>query len=164
MPLSQWSDTFQKFLHTLAFSDVADVLSVIGFGLTIWLLVATSRLKNSFRNRVRSADLYKALIADDAKLVVALSSWPTDKKDALQILRTLRSQLESLKSRSAKEHVPPIKKLIKRLNEETAWYWAWYKKARPLKDHTFDEIFDIHIELLGVLETAKQHDIDANWS
>ena len=157
MPLYQ---RITDLLTTLTFSEVADFLSVIGFLLTIWVLVTTFQLKNGFRNRIRGAELYKSILEQDVKLLIAYPHWETDKKDTLVILRTLRSQLESLKNRTTGDDLGPIKLVIQRLKGKK----VWYRKARPLTDYTKDEIFEIHVEVVGVAEKAKQNEIDANWS
>lgn len=142
-------------------SPIADWLSLIAFVITLWVLRTTLKLRKEFGMRVRTPELRKALSEELIKLAPTLKLWETSKHPALEVIAAVTAQLKSLALKSTDSEKAAIESLISKYAfRSTVWNWH---RARPIQSYSAEEIWATYFELIVIIETAKQSEMDANW-
>jgi hypothetical protein len=76
--------------------DVATISSVLGLGVTVWLLWEARKLKTACLRRARLPQLHEALKEAVEKLPTPLAHWQTDRRDALYQFRQVSAHLDDI--------------------------------------------------------------------
>ena len=132
-------------------SIAADTLSILGFGITCWVLWVTTRLRKEFLNRVRLPEMHADLERYSGELITAMNV--RDKATTLTVCSKTQVALEMLKLKIEKKHHLRIEQLLAKINDVLATRDATSAKVRPVYDG-----------ILGLLELMSQLQKDANWS
>lgn len=140
-------------------SSVADVLSLVGFGLTVWVLIVTRSLKRTFALRARTPELRKSLEGSAKKLPALLSEWPQSKNETLVLLASARAVLENLSEKLPRSERGAVDRLIGEMHGRRAGMFASMATA----NYTDDQIWKIFAGLQGVIASLEQREKDASW-
>ena len=134
-----------------AISNLADVLSVFGFGITCWVAFVTTRLRNEFLSRVRLPELHADLEKYSGELITAMNS--KDNVTTLSVCAKIQATLETLKQKLDKKHRSRADWLLEKLSNVAASRNATSASIQPIYDG-----------IIGLLELMSQLQKDANWS
>lgn len=140
-------------------SPVADVLSVFGFALTIWVLKVTSSLKRSFALRARTPELRKSLAASARKLPPLLAVWPQSKNETLAVLAHTRALLVNLSTKLPRNERGPVNRLASSMRGRRSGFFSLV----PASNYSADEHWEVFAELQGIIATLEQREKDATW-
>lgn len=130
------------------FSKLASVFSIAGFGLTLWVLLETRRLKVLYRLRVRGPLLIKDLV----KMAATLSSYLNDYSNSnAQIAQELGKIGVKLKSLEAKLTGVP-KSSVKLVRS--------YIDQCEVNAENEEQVRRTYVEIIKVIEELKDHQKD----
>ena len=133
------------------YSTTADTLSILGFGITFWVLWVTTRLRKEFLNRVRLPEMHADLERYSGELITAMNA--RDSATTLTVCSKTQATLEMLKLKIENKHNPRIDQLLAKLSHVLATRNATIATVQPVYDG-----------ILGLLELMSQLQKDANWS
>lgn len=140
-------------------SAVADFLSVIAFGITVWVLVETKSIKQSFALRGRSPALRRALAEQAKSLTNQLTNWPQVHKEALSSFATTKALLENLLGKLPAAEKTACAQLIKKLKGRKSSVFG----SVAMLNYTDKEIWIIFNELQGLIAGLEQLEKDLLW-
>ncbi|WP_284617468.1 hypothetical protein [Aquabacterium humicola] len=140
-------------------SPVADLLSLVGFGITVWVLVVTRSLKRAFALRARTPELRKSLAASAKSLPTLIRTWPLSRSDTLGELANVRALLENLRIKLPRSERATIDQLIRALRGRRKALLRWI----PASEYAEDDLWKIFADLQGVVTALEQREKDAKW-
>ena len=76
--------------------DLSTILSIVGFAISIWLLIMAKDIRKSFLRRARLPEVIKELNSASKKLSEHLKNWTTDEKEVIMQLSISKALLENL--------------------------------------------------------------------
>ena len=141
-------------------SPLADWLSLVGFALTIWVLVVTRGLRREFTLRGRTPELRKSLASRTRSLLEALNAAPTGKKEIAATLAECKALLENLKPKLPRGERGSVAALIGRLKGKKQGLFT----ILPVTEYSDDELWNIFADLQGIVASLEQREKDASWS
>lgn len=77
-------------------ADLSTILSIVGFAISIWLLIMAKDIRKSFLRRARLPEVIKELNSASKKLSEHLKNWTTDEKEVIMQLSISKALLENL--------------------------------------------------------------------
>lgn len=140
-------------------SPIADILSLLGFGLTVWVLIVTRSLKRTFALRARTPELRKSLEASAKKLSALLGRWPESKNETFALIANARAVLENLSAKLPRSEKSAVACLVKEMRGRREG-WLTYT---PIARYTEDDLWKIFADLQGVIASLEQRERDASW-
>lgn len=133
------------------FPIVADALSIVGFGITCWVLLVTRALRNDFLNRVRIPEIRADLERYSGELISAMNA--RDGAATLAVCSRTHATLEMLKMKISSGHRPRVEQLLSKLENVLVTRNATSVTVQPVYDG-----------ILGLIELMSQLQKDSNWS
>jgi hypothetical protein len=140
-------------------SDLANILEVLGFLLTIWVLVETYSIRRTFALRGRTPQLRRSLATAARALPPLLRAWPGTKNETLAILANARAVLENLHRKLPRKERTAVAQLLSDLRERRVGLF----KRVPISDYTDQEMWKLFADLQGVIASLEQREKDATW-
>lgn len=140
-------------------SPVADVLSLVGFGLTVWVLIVTRSLKRTFALRARTPELRRSLERSAKKLPSLLGAWPQSKNETLALLANARAVLENLSAKLPRSERGTVDRLVRNMHGRRAGMFTYM----TISHYTDDDLWKIFADLQGVIASLEQREKDASW-
>jgi hypothetical protein len=140
-------------------SPLADVLSLIAFGMTVWVLVVTRSLKRTFALRARTPQLRRSLAATAKSLPPLIGAWPQRKNDTLQVLANTRAILENLRRKLPRSERASVKRLVRDLHGRRNGLF----RHVPLSQYEEDDLWTIFADLQAMITSLEQREKDATW-
>src|SRR5262245_37030306 len=141
----------QNFLTLQAISLIADILSIAGFVVPVWVLLETRKLKSLYKLKVRGPSLIKDL----HKMVLNLDDYINNYSNSLtQIAQELGRVEIKLKSLQTKLRGDPKSsvKLVRSLIDQC-----------EVNVENKERVVRVHREIIKVLEELKDHQKDLDW-
>lgn len=140
-------------------SPLADILSLIAFGMTVWVLHETRSLRRTFALRVRTPQLRRSLVATAKSLPPLITVWPQKRNDTLQVLANTRAILENLRSKLPRGERIPVKRLVRALHGRRTGLF----RRMPVSEYKEDDLWAIFADLQGLITSLEQREKDATW-
>ncbi|MCF7480068.1 hypothetical protein L3V32_25745 [Vibrio sp. J2-4] len=140
------------------FVDIATLITVIGFFLTLWLLYEARHIRNSFLRRARLPQVTKELKGVSKALSSNLKSWGTQKEDARKQLSISRALLENLIPKLPNEEQKKCKAFVKQLKPRK---WLIIKDSLSSVDE--DKAWELYTELSAITTMLIQLEKDSKW-
>lgn len=132
-------------------SKVASVFSIASFGLTLWVLFETRKLRSFYKLRVRGPELIKDL----NKMASKLSEYLNDYSDSLsQIAEELGKTASKLKTLQAK---------LRGAQKNTVKRVRIHIDQCEVKPENEEEVRMVHLEVIKVIEELKDYQKDLDW-
>lgn len=141
------------------FSPLADILSVIGFGITIWVLIVTRSLRRTFALRARTPELRRSLNATAKSLPALLSDWPAKKNETLVVIANAHAVLENLLAKLPRNERASVARLAKTMRGRRTGFFGHL----PIAAYTDDDLWNVFADLQGVIAGLEQREKDATW-
>lgn len=140
-------------------SPVADVLSVLGFGMTLWVLLLTRSIKRTFALRARTPQLRLSLTAAVNSLRPLIKDWPTNRNDALGVLANARALLENLQAKLPRNDRAAVDRIVRELNGRRI---SLFRRIHPA-EYSEDDLWKIFADLQAVVTSLEQREKDVTW-
>ena len=140
-------------------SPLADILSTVGFAMTVWVLIVTRSLRRAFALRARTPELRKSLSSVVKSLPPLLGNWPNSRNETLPALIHCRAILENLALKLPRSERTSTERLIARLNGQRTGLF----KFVSVGEYSDQELWSIFAELQGVIASLEQREKDATW-
>lgn len=142
--------------------DVATISSVLGLGVTAWLLWEARKLKTACLRRARLPQLHEALKEAVEKLPTPLKHWQTDRRDALYQFRQVSAHLDDL-----------LPKLDRRLRGKAlglqkqlcggGWASSLRCRVSRLNERSADNVWQLYTELSAFVTSFNNLLEDSSW-
>lgn len=143
-------ESFYSWIKDLKFSDFADVISVIGFCFTIYVLVTIRKIKNFYVFKARVPDLLKK----STELASHLSQFHSDFENSKQQILYEIGQVEVILKSLNKKVNRQVKSSIKEVNKHIVDYKNYRDKSR---------LWDIYVSLQKVNQEVINLQEDRSW-
>lgn len=150
---------FLALQSPLWLSFLADVLSFVGFLLTIRLLILTKKIRKEFQSKARIPELRKTLVATVKSLTTLLQDWQRNRNQIVVALTTCQPVLESLKVKLSRSQSSSSRNLLKALRAKRR-NWLGFQTHH---EHSEEDVWRIFAELQGVIASLEQLEKDAKW-
>lgn len=136
--------------------DINTALGLIGFVITVWVMIQLGSIKRSFRSRARLPEIILELEQSGSALNKALAGWPTQRNDAHSQIKVASSLIQS-----ALQFVPnPTKRRAKFTQKklETA--------ARKFTEREYNNagaVWDLYSDIQSTIVSLNQVNRNLNW-
>jgi hypothetical protein len=128
-------------------SPAADVLSVVGFAMTLWVLVLTRSIKRTFALRARTPQLRRSLTAAVNSLRPLIKTWPQNRNEALGILANSRALLENLQTKLPRNERTTVDRVVRELNGRRS---GMLRRMHPA-EYSEDDLWKIFADLQAIV-------------
>jgi hypothetical protein len=143
--------SLESLLNWETFSKIGSIFSIASFGLTVWVLLETRKLRGLYKLRVRGPSLIKDLV----KLASILFSYLNDYSNSVaQIAQELGKIGVKLKSLEVKLNGAP-KSSVKLVRS--------YIDQCEVNNENEEQVRRIYVEIIKVIEELKDHQKDLDW-
>jgi len=143
-------ESFYSWIKNFKFSDFADVISVIGFCFTIYVLLTIRKIKNFYVFKARVPDLLKKV----SKHASQLSQFHNNFEDSKPLILLEIGQVEVILKSLNKKVNRQVKSSIKEVNKHISGYKIYRDKSR---------LWDIYVSLQKVNQEVVNLQEDRNW-
>lgn len=149
-----WLSPFADWLSLYGFG-----LAVIGFLMTLWVLVETLSLRKVFTLRGRTPQIRSDLQTTGKSLLSELKNWPTSKNQISALLAHCQSIVENLAKKLPRSERGSVDLLLKTLKSRHPGF------LRRGASTNFDDeyVWKIYAELHGVITALEQREKDTTW-
>ncbi|MES2983987.1 MAG: hypothetical protein V4735_02235 [Pseudomonadota bacterium] len=134
-------------------NDANTLVSLLGFGLTVYVTITLSSIKSSFLSRARLPDVIKDLDSASSALNGCLNQWPDQRNDAMIGIKTIISLLRATKSMVPKSNRSEIKRLVVTLEQI----------SKPAANLSVDEIWAVYGDIKSVIVSITQASLNSKW-
>ena len=140
--------------------QVADVLSLLGFIITIKVALDTNNLRKSFTIRARTPELRTQLEKCIKLLRPQVANWPQDKNDTLSNLASIRAILENLSQKLPRNQKQDVEQLTKKLKRKRVRFFQY----TAISNYSEEDLWHIFSDIQAVITTLEQLEKDRKWS
>jgi hypothetical protein len=130
---------------------IADVVSIIGFGLTIYVFLGVKRIRKQFLSRATLPGLLRDLKLRASELNRSLVKFEESGQTILTILARCETIIDNLKGRVPNSNFVNIRTLKKAIRTYRA-------------DSNVDNAWDVYNQLQAVIDDLKYFNKDRLWS
>lgn len=143
-------------------NDLASLSSIMGLGVTGWLLYEAKKLRDSFLMKARLPELTKSLSSIASNILTSIKDWDNSKSNILSNLSKCKSILNNINS---KIHDKNIKNDIIALQNklEKKKKFIFFNQKIELTELDKDDIWNIYSDINLVLEGLQQFSEDLRW-
>jgi hypothetical protein len=136
-------------------SNIADTLSLVGLGLTIWLIFQTKALRRSFALRARGPELRKKLEANAKQFPDAIANRQKNLQDYHKLIGSTLGILYSISAKIEKRNDVPVGATIALLNRKRSWLTFYKQKPELAEDDLWTVYANIQIMVSHLAELEK---------
>lgn len=136
--------------------DVNTGLSILGFGITLYVLFEVKFIKNNFLARARLPELIKDLAKAGSTLNGQLGEWPAQKNEALCQIKIAASLLKSASAMVPKTESKELARTHKKLTDAAHAY------SRQ-NDISTDAIWDLYSDIQSGIASLTQVSKNNRW-
>lgn len=137
--------------------DLNTALGIVGFVITVVVMLQVSAIKRSFRSRARLPEIVTDLEQAGSSLNATLAAWPAKKNDARSHIKVAASLLQAAVRLLPREERAPIKMLEKRISSS----------AKDFDSSRFEnpnEAWDIYSDIQSSITHLNQSVRSLNWN
>jgi hypothetical protein len=140
-------------------SESADVASLLGLLITIWVLFQTFMLRRAFSRRVRIPQIRKKLTASVRALLEQLKEWPNSRNAILAEFAKTRALLANLTPKLDRAERIVASRLRGRLLGQRSMLFF----RKPLVLENEDQVWSIHADIQEIVVALEQREKDGEW-
>lgn len=134
--------------------DMETGLSLLGFGITLYVLFEVKFIKNTFLSRARLPELIKDLQKAGSVLNGQLDQWPAQRNEALCQIKVAASLLKSASTMLPKSERKELLKTHKKLTSAA----QSFSSQQPLStDFIWDLYSDIQSSIASMTQVSKNN-------
>lgn len=142
-------------------APLADVVSLLGFLITVWILRQTTSIKKSFALRVRIPESRQSLETISSTLLKNLRGWPDSQSEIFADLARAQAVLMNLSRKLPRKEGELVNELLKRIGIPKSRILFWIHPEQ--KAFSKDELWEVYGKLQGVIESLRQTEQDSRW-
>lgn len=143
-------EAFNAWIENFSFSSFADVMSVIGFCFTIYVLLTIRKIKNFYVFKARVPDLLKKVTKQASQLSQFHNNFEDSKPQILLVIGQVEVTLKSLNKKVDRQ----VKNSIKEVSKHISGYKTNRDKSR---------LWDIYVSLQKVNQEIVNLQEDRSW-
>lgn len=136
--------------------DIETGLSLLGFGITLYVLFEVKFIKNTFLSRARLPELIKDLQKAGSVLNGQLDQWPAQRNEALCQIKVAASLLKSASTMLPKSEREELLKTHKKLTSAA----QSFSSQQPLST---DSIWDLYSDIQSSIASMTQVSKNNRW-
>ena len=145
-------------------NDIAAVSSILGLGVTLWLLWEARKLRTACLRRVRLPQLYEALKDAMAGLADPLAQWDIDRKQALYQFEQVSAHLDDLLPKLDPKLREKARVLQGQLRSPGVWgFWMPHSPRKQLDGLSAADAWQLYCELSGFVTSLNNLLEDSPW-
>lgn len=145
-------------------NDIAAVSSILGLGVTLWLLWEARKLRTACLRRVRLPQLYEALKDAIAGLAGPLGQWNIDRRQALYQFQQVSGHLDDLFPKLDPKLREKARALQGQLRGPGVWRFRMPRSPRKQLDGlSADDVWQLYCELSGFVTSLNNLLEDSSW-
>lgn len=137
------------------------MLSVVGFGVTLWVGWQAGKLREYFFNRVRIGEVLPELSSESQGLIKSLLDWDAvdgRERESHLALSRIKGRLANLKGKLKADDRKAISDVLSKIERRN-----FFLKARDVSSIRFEEAWAIATALDGMIVQIESGHRDANW-
>jgi hypothetical protein len=138
-------------------SPAADVLSLLSFVLTLFLLAVTGSIRKAISRRIRLPALRKSLNDVVKELRPSITGWTSDKNPVLEQLGRAQAKLDNIGDKLPWKLSRPFKKLSGRLGRK---HKGLFSDELPLHQCSEQDIWNLFAELTQLIAKLEELEKD----
>ncbi len=96
-------------------SDFGAISSIVGLGLTFFVLLEAQKIRKSFLHRDRLPKITQEISEITSNISIKLRDWQTDKNPTLEQFAKIKGLLQNIKSKLPTDEKKRINELLKKL-------------------------------------------------
>ena len=132
-------------------TNIANLASILGFVLTVFVLLSLRRIRKYYSSKVRIPVLMKTLRKATSSLIEYMNDYENSTEDILLKLGTIEVTIRAIRRRISGDS----KKLVKRATTML--------KGINRKEMSRESVSAVYAQLSKVVESIKQDIEDRNW-
>lgn len=138
---------------------MADLISLIGFAITVWVLLETRSLKKTFLAKARTPEIKQSFEKARKSLQSNLGSgkWPEQRHLVFEDLIKIRSGISNA------IQMLPSDKSTRLLHNKLKGKRVILLKRLTITTFNLDETWEVHAELSGVIAYLEQLERNLRW-
>ena len=148
-----WYMSMTPYFVSDNFTAIVNVISVIGFFITIFVWLSVRQIKSQYTSRIRVPELKEKLVAHTSKIGEFLNDYTNNKNQILLELSTIEPILNAIKKRLGWTERSKVNETIKMVNKIQKNFTGNEEEIRLIYNH-----------LHGINSELEQWEIDKNWS
>ncbi len=137
------------WIKEIRLSDIADVLEVVGFVLTIYVLITIKKIKNYYVFKARVPDLLKKMSKHASQLSQYHKDFENSKPEILLEIGQAEVILNSLSKKVGKQ----VNSSIKEVTKQILYYKTYQEKSRAWD--IYISLQKVHQEIINLQEDRK---------
>jgi len=148
-----WFEILATDVTSVKFTAIVNLLSVIGFAITVWVMFGVRQIKAQYTSRIRIPALKNQLSICASKLGECLNDYASN-RDAIAIeIEKIEPVLKAIKKRLGRNETEKIKDALKEL-----------KLCQQNGAQDVDQVRKIYKTLYGISAELEQWENDKMWS
>jgi hypothetical protein len=148
-----WCISMTSYFVSDDFTAIVNVISVIGFFITIFVWISVYQIKSQYTSRIRVPELKGKLVAHTSQIGEFLNDYTNNKNQILLELSTIEPILKAIKKRLGWNERSKVNETIKMVNKLQKNFASNEEEVRLIYNH-----------LHGINSELEQWEIDKNWS
>ena len=134
-------------------STIANLASVAGFLLTIWVWLKVRHIEGHFLFRVRFPAIKRQINGHSRNISLYLNSFPTSANDLEVELKKCQSDLKNLRSKLKGDNKASVTKILEGISQLSS----------PLQPNSIKDIRDIYLSLVILEKDLENLKEDMQW-
>jgi len=151
--MPEWLNTMVPDLVSNKFTAIVNVISVIGFIITIFVMIGVRQIRGQYTSRIRVPELRMRLVKHASQIGELLNDYSNNKDYISLEMANTEPVLQAIKKRLGWSERNKVKEAINRVN-----------KLQTKLTSNEGEVRLIYNLLHGISSELEQWEIDQNWS
>jgi hypothetical protein len=145
-------------------NDIAAVSSIVGLGVTLWLLWEARKLRTACLRRARLPQLYEALKDAIAVLADPLAQWDSDRKPALYRFQQVSAHLDGLLPKLDPKLREKARALQNQMRGPGVWrFWMPHSPRKQMDERSAEDVWQLYCELSAFVTSLNNSLEDSSW-
>lgn len=151
--MPEWFNTMVPDLVSNKFTAIVNVISVIGFIITIFVIIGVRQIKGQYTSRIRVPKLRLHLVNHASRIGEFLNDYSNNKNQISLEMANTEPVLQAIKKRLGWTERSKVKEAIKKIHEQ--------QNKLALSEAEVRLIYNL---LHGINSELEQWEIDKEWS
>lgn len=148
-----WFELIATDLTSVKFTAIVNLLSVIGFAITVWVMFGVRQIKAQYTSRIRIPELKNKLSDGASQLGEYLNDYENNRNAIAIEIEKIEPVLKAIKKRLGWSETGKIKEALKEL-----------KLCQKNGAQNVDQVRKIYNTLYGISAELEQWENDKKWS
>ena len=140
-------------------NDIASISSIVGLGISIYLLIAIKNIKKSFLRRARLPEIVIELTVVHKDLFNNLKDWNNESKLGIEKIKISMGIFENLRTKLPDAERKLVNQYLKKLRPKKYLFFT-----TTIKNIESDAAWDLYSDLSGLITCLNQLKEDSRWN